>query len=93
MRFPDPVVITRRSAADEYGNAGGGYGAPDADPVNGFLVKPDLLLLPAAVVPPDPRDRLEVHGELLEAVDVEEVRSPARTVLWTVTVKEAPRAR
>ena len=90
MRFPDSVTLTPRRISDAYGNPGKAYAAPDPVQLRGFLVKEDLLLLPASADLAE-GDRLETRGRTFEAVEVEEVRSPAKTVLWTVTVKEVPR--
>lgn len=90
MNLPDSVTILQARRRDEYANPGGSFEDPARAAVKGFLVKPDTLLLPPTAVLRK-GDRLETRGRLYEALEVVEVRSPAKTVLWTATVKEIPR--
>lgn len=86
MRFPDPVVIVHPNDVDEYGNPAHSFDTPQRTNAAGFLVTEELILLPASAVVTE-GDRLEARGRTFEALDVDEVRSPAKTVLWTVKLR------
>jgi hypothetical protein len=88
MKFPDLLAVRHRSTVDEYGNPGkGALGAPE--PVQGFLVTSEKLLLPPRA-PVTRGDEVELDGRRFEVAQVEAARSPSKTVLQIATVKELP---
>lgn len=89
MRFPDQTTISRSTGPDEYANPASDPDVAEDTELLGFLVTPELLLLPAEAVIA-PRDRVRCRGRLYVAREVTEVRSPAKTVIWTVRVEEIP---
>ena len=89
MRFPDSVTIRRSTGPDEYANPASDPGAVAETSTVGFWVTEDSILLPPDTVFAR-RDRIVCRGRLLEVAEAEEVRSPAKTVLWIANVKEVP---
>lgn len=89
MRFPDAVTISRSTGPDEYANPASDPAVAEDVTIDGFLVTPELLLLPAEAVI-SKRDRVRCRGKLYVAREVDEVRSPAKTVIWTVRVERVP---
>jgi hypothetical protein len=83
VRFPDLVTVERSTAPDKYGNPGKSPAAPAVSTVSGFHVTEETLLLPPSA---DVRegDRLLIGGRRFAAVDVDEIRSPSRRVMWQV---------
>ncbi len=90
MRFPDTVKILRDVQADEYGNPRKSRTGAASTTLQGFLVTDERLLLPPAAQVAR-GDRVEARSRIFLVGNVDEIRSPAKTVLWSVTVKEIPR--
>lgn len=89
MRFPDQATIYRSTGPDEYANPASDPEVASSASSRAFFVTADLIIFPADVVV-SRRDRIRCRGRLLVADEVEEIRSPAKTVIWTVRVKEVP---
>lgn len=97
MRFPDEVTITTAASTDEYGNPGESFEGASSSTTPGFFVSSNqpgdlanlLLLLPASAAIA-PGARVAGRGKRYRAVEVDEVRSPSKTVLWTVRLMELP---
>lgn len=87
MRFPDDVEILKPSGSDHYGNPGRSWASPIVSNVNGFEVKRDETLLLPADSGIEEGDRVRLRGKTFET-EPQEVRSPSRTVLFNVTLKE-----
>lgn len=87
MRFPDAVEILKPSGADHYGNPGRSWTTPVVSAVQGFEVKRGEILLLPADCGIEEGDRVRTRGKTFATV-LQEIRSPSRTVLWNVTLKE-----
>lgn len=87
MRFPDDVEILKPSGPDHYGNPGRSWASPTVVPVSGFEVKRNETLLLPADCGIEEGDRVRTRGKTF-ATELQEIRSPSRTVLWNVTLKE-----
>jgi hypothetical protein len=82
MRFPDEVMILKPGGADQYGNPGRSFVGGAEIKEKGFLVKPDLLLLPANAAISE-GDRVRINGRVF-ATDVRVLRTPTRTAAIAV---------
>lgn len=87
MRFPDAVEILKPSGSDAYGNPGNSFEDPTIVAVQGFEVRRGELLLLPANSGIEEGDRVRLRGKTF-AAEPTEVRSPSRTVVYTVDLKE-----
>jgi hypothetical protein len=87
MRFPDAVEILKPSGVDGYGNPGRSFVDPQVVQVSGFEVRRDTLLLLPATSGIEEGDRVRLRGKTFAATPTE-IRSPSRTVLFTVELEE-----
>ncbi|MEU4568667.1 hypothetical protein [Micromonospora sp. NPDC023956] len=86
MRYPDEVTVLRPAGADEYGNPGTSWAAPEEILAVGFLTGDECLMPPDADV--QKGDRLRVGGRLYDVQgEPDVIRSPSRSVLTLVKVK------
>lgn len=87
MRFPDEVKIVHPTGTDAYGNSlAASFDSSSSSSSPGFLVSDSLLLLPATAKASS-GDRFVVNGRTFTGY-VAPARSPSRTVMLLVTIKE-----
>jgi hypothetical protein len=87
MRFPDDVEILKPRGADGYGNPGHSFQDPEVVPVKGFEIQRDQTLFLPATSGIAEGDRVRLRGKTFRAVPTE-IRSPSRTVVYTVALEE-----
>jgi hypothetical protein len=94
VKYPDNVEILRPYGPDEYGNPGASWLAPTSAPAVAFLISKTSAATgetaTTALMPVDADvrsgDRMRLDDGRVFDVTVDEIRSPSRSILKSVTL-------